>query len=71
MLTVLALAMEADTHEVKDKKDLPQWNEWSRQYSTSMAQLAATMRDGKADAAKEIFNASGKVCNDCHAKFRD
>lgn len=71
VLTVLALAMEADTHEVKDEKNLPKWKTWSQDYRTNMAKLGTAMKANKADEAKKYFAASNKVCADCHAEFRD
>lgn len=71
VLTVLALAMEADTHEVEDEKALPAWKKFSVDYRTNVANLAAAMKANKADEAKEFFAASNKRCVDCHAQFRD
>lgn len=71
VLTVLALAMEADTHEVKDEKNLPKWKTWSQDYRTNVAKLGTAMKANKADEAKKFFEASNKICADCHAEFRD
>lgn len=71
VLTVLALAMEADTHEVKNEADLPKWKEWSQSYRNNAAKLAAAMKANKADEAKSLFAASSKTCTECHDKFRD
>lgn len=71
VLTVLALAMEADTHEVKKEADLPKWKTWSQDYRTNVAKLAAAMKENKADEANRLFAASNKVCTECHAVFRD
>jgi len=71
VLTVLALAMEADTHEVKKEADLPDWKKWSRDYLNRAAKLTTAMKANKADEAKELFAASTKVCAQCHEKFRD
>ena len=71
VLTVLALAMEADTHEVKKKEEIPLWNKMSREYSTGMSKLAKAMLEKKAEVAQEIFNGSANSCESCHEKFRD
>jgi len=71
VLTALALAMEADTHEVRKEADLPDWKAWSREYRTQAAKLTAAMKASKADEAKELFAASTRICAKCHEKFRD
>lgn len=71
VLTVLALAMEADTHEVKNEKDLPAWKKFSQSYRTDVAKLTAAMKANKADEARELFASSNRICTDCHAQFRD
>jgi hypothetical protein len=71
VLVVLGLAMEADTHEVKNKEEIPIWNKMSREYSTDMSKLAKAMLEKKADIAKEIFKGSADSCKHCHEKFRN
>ncbi|MFP6763866.1 MAG: hypothetical protein VB858_09610 [Planctomycetaceae bacterium] len=71
VLTVLALAMESDTHEVKQESDLPDWKTWSREYRMQAAKLRIAMQANKADEARKLFAASTKVCASCHEKFRD
>ena len=71
VIAVLSLAMEADTHEVKNKDDLPKWADWSKKYREAMSQLAAAMKADEAEKAQGIFKASVEHCDACHEKFRD
>ncbi len=71
VIVALALAMEEDTHEVKNADDIPQWKAWSKEYRDSLGQVAVAMKAGDAKKAQEVFNNSGKVCGTCHEKFRD
>ena len=71
VLTVLALAMEADTHEVKKEAELPAWKKFSVSYRTNVAKLTAAMKAKNADEARALFAASNKACTECHAQFRD
>ena len=71
VLTVLALAMEADTHEVKKEAQLPAGIKFSVGYRTNVAKLTTAMKANKADEARALLAASNKVCTECHAQFRD
>ncbi len=71
VLVVLGLAMEADTHEVKDPAKLPQWTTWSKEYHQAMSGLNTAIKAGDGDKAKSIFDASGKSCEACHEVFRN
>lgn len=71
VLVVLGLAMEADTHEVKDPAKLPQWTTWSKEYHQAMSGLNTAIKAGDGDKAKSIFDAAGMSCDACHEVFRD
>jgi hypothetical protein len=71
VLVVLGLAMEADTHEVKDKAKLPQWTTWSKEYHQAMSGLNTAIKAGDGDKAKSIFDAANETCDACHEVFRD
>ena len=71
VLAVLAVAIAADTHEVKDKADLPKWEKYSAELRTGMIKVAADSKAKNADALKESFLAAGKSCNGCHTDIRD
>ncbi len=71
VLVVLGLAMEADTHEVKNEAMLPQWKTWSKEYHQAMSGLNTAIKAGDGAKAKSIFDASNKTCDACHEVFRD
>lgn len=70
VLVVLGLAMEADTHEVKDPAKLPQWTTWSKEYHQAMSGLNAAIKAGDGDKAKSIFESANETCEACHDVFR-
>lgn len=70
-LAILALAMEADTHEVKDPAQLPLWKELSIQYRTEMLAMAKAVRAKDTAKATTHFTAANQACNNCHEKIRD
>jgi hypothetical protein len=71
VMVVLGLAMEADTHEVKDPAKLPQWTTWSKEYHQAMSGLNTAIKAGDGDKAKSIFDAAGESCDACHKVFRN
>lgn len=71
VLVVLGLAMEADTHEVKDPTKLPQWSTWSKEYHQAMSSLNTAIKAGDGDQAKSIFDKANESCETCHKVFRD
>lgn len=70
-LAVLAIAMYADTHEVKNEADIAEWQRMSKEYHETMVKLAAALNDKDADAAKPLAAKGAKSCGACHEKFRD
>lgn len=70
-LAILALAMEVDTHEVKDPTQLPLWKELAVKYRTEMTAMAKAVRAKDTAKATEHFTAANDACNKCHEKIRD
>ena len=70
-LAILALAMEADTHEVKDPAQLPLWKELSVKYRSEMIAMAKAVRAKDTAKASEHFTAANEACNKCHERIRD
>ena len=70
-LAILALAMEADTHEVKDPAQLPLWKELSVKYRSEMIAMAKAVRAKDTAKATEHFTAANEACNKCHEQIRD
>lgn len=70
-LAILALAMEIDTHEVKDPAQLPLWKELSVKYRSEMIAMSKAVRAKDTAKANEHFAAANAACNQCHEKIRD
>ncbi len=68
---LLAIAMLADTHEVKNEADIPKWNEWATAYREQMLQVASAIRAKDGVAGREWLEKANKSCTDCHAAFRN
>jgi hypothetical protein len=71
VLSVLAVAIGADTHEVKAKADLPKWEGYAKEMQIEMAKSATGLRAKKVDDGKAAFMAAAKSCNSCHTEIRD
>ncbi len=69
-LAVLALAIHADTHEVKDKAQIPQWQGFATDYQKNMTGLAAAIKAKDKERSSELFKVATTSCNDCHKQFR-
>ena len=69
-LAVLALAIHADTHEVKDKSQIPQWQGYATDYRKKMTDLAAAIKAKDKERGNELFRAAQTSCIDCHKTFR-
>ena len=70
-LAVLALAMEVDTHEVKDKAQLPLWKDLSAKYRSEMTAMSKAVRAKDSAKANEHFTAANEACDKCHKQIRD
>lgn len=70
-LAILALAMEVDTHEVKDPAQLPLWKELSVKYRSEMVAMAKAVRAKDTAKASAHFAAANEACNKCHEQIRD
>lgn len=66
-----AMATHADTHEVKDPNDLPQWHALAAQLHEHMAKAAAAVRSKDIETAKNEFTTGMDTCQKCHDKFQD
>lgn len=68
---VLALAMIADTHEVKNEADIPKWQALAGEYRKTMTALSAAIKAQELDKARELFSRANETCAKCHEVFRD
>ena len=72
VMAILALAIEADTHEVKDKADIEKWKMYSKQLQVSMTKISAALKEKKDADAKALFTGDAAAsCNKCHTEIRD
>ena len=70
-ISLLTVAMYADTHEVKNENDVPLWQEMSREYLDLMVQVGEAIRARDGETARTHFDAANETCDRCHEKFRD
>ncbi|MDA1014366.1 MAG: hypothetical protein O3A00_07925 [Planctomycetota bacterium] len=70
-LAILAKTIQADTHEVKNKADLPEWKTFADSLSDSSRGLAKAMKAEDKAGITKFYLAATKACAGCHAKFRD
>ncbi len=71
VLAVLALVIDADTHDVKDKADIEKWKKYSKDLQSSMTKISAALKAKDDAGAKKEFLDSAKSCNACHTEIRD
>jgi hypothetical protein len=70
-IALAAVSSHADTHEVKNAADLPQWHAWATELYDHMSASATAVRAKDMEKAKEHFNAGMETCTKCHDKFQD
>ena len=70
-IALLALPMYADTHEVKNEAEIPQWQAWATEYREQMTAVAAAVQEKDGTKARQHFDAANEICDACHEKFRD
>ena len=70
-ISLLALAMEADTHEVKNEADIPEYQKLAAGYRSDMISVASAIKERDGKTAREFFDAANEKCDACHEKFRD
>ena len=70
LLAVIAQAVQADTHEVKDPADTDKWYQLTAAMRDASAQLRSTIATGDAAATAESLAALDKTCKSCHEVFR-
>lgn len=70
VLAVLGLPMYADTHEVKNEAQIPDWQQHAREYQQAMTETAAGFRDNDLEKARTAFEKANMACHACHEKFQ-
>lgn len=70
-MALIAVATQADTHEVKQEQDLPEWRKHAQDLQQSMTELAAAIKAKDTAKANTVFVAGMETCKSCHEKFKD
>ncbi len=68
---MLTVAMYADTHEVKDKAKVPEWEKMSVDYIEALKTLTKALADKDSKTAEEAYKVANESCEKCHEVFRD
>lgn len=71
VLAVLGVALEANPHNLKDKKDIENWKQYSKDFATGFAGLTTALKTKEADKVKAAFSTVGKSCAACHEKYKE
>ena len=71
VIAVLTLAMHADTHEVKNRDEVPEWESLAEEYLKQMAGVANAIREKDKTTASQLMVQATGTCDRCHEKFRD
>ena len=69
-MSLLGLVILSDTHEVKQKSQLPVWQKFSSNFQTNAAATGRAFRTGDKTKIKPLYLQSAKACADCHSTFR-
>jgi hypothetical protein len=68
---LLAIAMKADTHEVKEADKIPRWNELSDEFRHAAVQMGAAIKAKDKEAGRAWFDKATAACDTCHGEFQD
>jgi hypothetical protein len=71
MIALLAVATHADTHEVKNSADLPDWHAWAVELQQQMSLAATKIKEKDTAAANTAFQSGMETCSKCHDKFQE
>jgi cytochrome c556 len=71
VLAVLALVAHDDTHEVKKKEEIGDWQKQAKEFSAQFTAAAAALRKGDKTGASDAFKKGNAACNACHKQFRE
>jgi hypothetical protein len=70
VLAVLALAAHDDTHEVKKKEEVGEWQKFAKEFQTEMTATAAAFKKKDVTGAADAWKKGNASCTACHNKFR-
>jgi|AP45_3_1055517.scaffolds.fasta_scaffold19128_2 hypothetical protein len=69
-MALLAVVVAADTHEVKQKAQLPTWKKYAVEFQLNASATAAALRARDTARVKPLYLKAAKACADCHSDFR-
>jgi len=69
-MALLGVVVAADTHEVKQKAQLPAWNRYAVGFQLNASATAAALRAGDTARVKPLYLKAAKACANCHSDFR-
>jgi len=70
VLAVLALVAHDDTHEVKKKEEVGEWQKFSKDFQAQMTVTSAAFKKKDLAGAGDAWKKGNAVCTECHNKFR-
>ena len=71
VMAVLALAIHDDTHEVKKKEEVPEWQKMAKELQAQMTTASAAFKKKDFAAAVDAVKKGKTTCGACHDKFRE
>lgn len=70
LLAVSSLPAIVDTHEVKDKSQLPEWDRLAKLMVDQLSEISTALKEKDAMKAQTIFKAARMTCVECHRQFK-
>jgi len=70
VIALASLPTIADTHEVKDPAQLPEWDRLAQLMVDQMTETATAIRNKDSLAAQASFKAARNTCVECHRQFK-
>lgn len=69
LLAVIGQAIDADTHEVKDPAQTPDWHKYAAEMRDSFAELSAKVKAGDTAGIESAMKRVQDNCDACHHTF--
>jgi hypothetical protein len=70
LVAVSSLPAIVDTHEVKDKSQLPEWDRLAKLMVDQMSEVSQAIKAKNATQAQTVFKAARTTCVECHRQFK-
>jgi hypothetical protein len=70
VMAILSLVAHDDTHEVKKKEEIGDWQKFAKEFQAQMTAASAAFKSKDMTGAGDAWKKGNTACNDCHAKFR-